>query len=122
MKHKTLNTNFAQKYGAPPGSKVIATPNAYMINEAWNLIAEDFAKGLRQLPVINKYPDLWMVMTLDGFGSHLEGDALKLFAKHKILVVKEEGVHHKFASHMTRRLLWLTNVIIAACSLASAFI
>ena len=55
------------------------------------LFQKIFAKGLRQLPVVRDYPELWMVMTLDGFGSHLEGDALKLFAKHKILIVKEEG-------------------------------
>ena len=91
IKYKTLNANFSKKHNAPPGSKVIATPNAYMTNDAWNLISEDFAKGLRQLPVVRDYPELWMVMTLDGFGSHLEGDALKVFAKHKILIVKEEG-------------------------------
>lgn len=32
-----------------------------------------------------------MVMTLDGFGSHLQPEALKVFADHKILIVKEEG-------------------------------
>ena len=32
-----------------------------------------------------------MVMTLDGFGSHLQPEALKVFSDHKILVVKEEG-------------------------------
>ena len=32
-----------------------------------------------------------MVLTLDGYGSHLQGDALKIFADYKILIVKEEG-------------------------------
>ena len=32
-----------------------------------------------------------MVPTLDGYGSHLQGDALKIFADYKILIVKEEG-------------------------------
>ena len=32
-----------------------------------------------------------MAITLDGFVSHLEGDALKVFADHKIFIVKEEG-------------------------------
>ena len=32
-----------------------------------------------------------MEITLDGFGSHLEGDYLKVFTDHKILIVKEEG-------------------------------
>ena len=43
------------------------------------------------MPVIKNYPDLWIAITLDGFGSHLEGEALKVFADHKILIVKEEG-------------------------------
>jgi len=62
-----------------------------MTNKVWNEMAPAFAKGLRAMPVVNKYPNLWMAITLDGFGSHLEGDALKVFADHKILIVKEEG-------------------------------
>ena len=42
------------------------------------------------MPVVKNYPDLWMAIALDGFGSHLEGDALKVFVDHKILIVKEE--------------------------------
>ena len=43
------------------------------------------------MPVVNNYLDLCMEITLDGFGYHLEGDALKVYADHKILIVKEEG-------------------------------
>ena len=32
-----------------------------------------------------------MVLTLDGYTSHLQGDELKIFADYKILIVKEEG-------------------------------
>ena len=32
-----------------------------------------------------------MVLTLYGCVSHLQGDALKIFADYKILIVKEEG-------------------------------
>ena len=32
-----------------------------------------------------------MVLTLDGYRSHLQGDALKIFADYKILILKEEG-------------------------------
>ena len=88
---RTFQGNFAKKHKAPPGSKVIATPNAYMTNKVWNEMAPAFAKGLRAMPVVREYPDLWMTITLDGYGSHLEGDALKVFADHKILIVKEEG-------------------------------
>lgn len=83
--------NIVKDHGAPAGSKVIATPNAYMTDEVWNGMAESFAEGLRQLPVIRDYPELWMALTLDGYGSHLQPEALKVFAKHKILIVKEEG-------------------------------
>ena len=41
--------------------------------------------------VVNNYPGLWMEITLDGFGYHLGGDYLKVFADHKILIVKEVG-------------------------------
>ena len=44
--------DFAKKHKAPPGSKVIPTPNAYITDEVWNNLAPDFAKGLRYLPVI----------------------------------------------------------------------
>ena len=52
---------------------------------------DSFAKGLQVLPLVCKYPDLWMPITLDGYGYHFQGEALKLFADHKILIVKEEG-------------------------------
>ena len=32
-----------------------------------------------------------MAITLNDFGYHLGGDALKVFANHKILIVNEEG-------------------------------
>ena len=43
------------------------------------------------MPVFKNYPDLWMAITLDGFGYNLEGDALKVFEDHKIFIVKEKG-------------------------------
>ena len=49
---QTFNSNFEKKHKAPPGSKVIPTPNAYMTNKVWNDLAPDFAKQLRDLPVI----------------------------------------------------------------------
>ena len=42
------------------------------------------------MPVVRNYPDLWMAITRDGFGSHLEGYSFKVFASHKILIVKEK--------------------------------
>ena len=43
------------------------------------------------MPIFKNYPDLRMAITLDYFGSHLEGHDLKVFADHKILIVKEGG-------------------------------
>ena len=51
-----------------------------MTDKVWNKMAPNFAKGLCDLPVINDYPELCMVLTLDGYASHLQGDALKIFA------------------------------------------
>ena len=91
IENKALKGDFSKKHGGPPGSKVIPTPNAYMTDKTWNEMSTAFAKALRKLPVVRKYPDLWMTLTLDGFGSHLQGRALQVFADHKILIVKEEG-------------------------------
>ena len=54
-------------------------------------MSKAFAKGLGYLPIVQDYLDMWMVITLDGYGSHLQGDALQVFAHHKILIIKEEG-------------------------------
>ena len=82
--------NFSTKHGAPPGSKVTPTKNSYMADKVWNEMAPAFAKGLQDKPFVKNYPDLWMAVTLDGFISHLEGDALKVFVSHKIFIVKEK--------------------------------
>ena len=72
--------NFAKKHKVPPGSKVISTPNAYMTDNVWNELAPAFSKGFRDIPDIKYYPEICMVLILDGYGSHLQGDALKIFA------------------------------------------
>ena len=59
-------------------------------------MVEKFCKGLRVMPVIKKYPDLWMAMTLDGFGSHFDPGILEIFAKYKILLAKEKGDSSRF--------------------------
>ena len=43
---KTFKGNFAKKHKAPPGLKVIPTPNAYMNDKVWNNLAPDFGKGI----------------------------------------------------------------------------
>ena len=83
--------NFAKKHNAPSGSMVITTPNAYMTDESWVEMAKDLCVGLQKTPLLSKYPGLWMVLTLDGYGSHKDPKALEVFAEHKILVFKEEA-------------------------------
>ena len=85
MKAEKIDTqnfkgNSAKKHKVTPGSKVISTPNAYMTDNVWNNLAPAFAKGIRDIPDIKYYPEIWMVLILDGYGSHLQGDALKIFA------------------------------------------
>jgi hypothetical protein len=37
--------------GAPPNSKIIMTPTAFMTDEAWAALAPNLAKGIRAMPV-----------------------------------------------------------------------
>ena len=80
-----------KKHNAPPGSGVYATPNAYLNDKTWKKIAPAFCEGISMMPVVRDYPDWRIVMTLDGFASHLDPAALLIFSKHKIIFVKEEG-------------------------------
>ncbi len=40
---------------------------------------------------IRDHPNWWVVLSYDGYGSHLQNDALEVFAAEKNLVMKEEG-------------------------------
>ena len=53
---QTYKGGFAKKHKAPPGSKDIPTPNAYMTNKFWNELAPAFAKVLCDIPAIKDYP------------------------------------------------------------------
>ena len=37
--------------GAPKGSKIIMTPNAYMTDDAWAELALPLAKGIREMEI-----------------------------------------------------------------------
>ena len=68
------------------------TPNAYMTDEAWAQIVPNLCESIRDMDVIRDHPQWWVLLTLDGFGSHVNVDeALKIFADSKILIAKEEG-------------------------------
>ncbi len=83
--------NFCHQHKVPIGSHVTMTPSAYMTNKAWFDISPSLCNGIRAMEGIKNHPDWWIVLSLDGFGSHLQSDALKIFAAAKILVIKEEG-------------------------------
>ena len=76
----------------PPGSKVVCTDNAYMTDATWIKLAPDIAKGIRMMPVIKDHPKWKVIVTLDGFSSHLVPVRdLEPFINALIEVVKEEG-------------------------------
>ena len=64
---QTFKGKFAKKHKAPPRSKVIPALNAYMTDKVWNELAPEFAKVLCDIPLIKDYPELWVVLTLDGY-------------------------------------------------------
>ena len=79
-------------YHAPLHSKVIMTPNAFMTHDAWLELVPTLCKSLRSMEVICDHPDWWIIVSLDGFGSHVDvHEAHMIFAKNNILIIKEEG-------------------------------
>eukprot|EP00956_Cyclotella_meneghiniana_P008732 scaffold11931_cov56-Cyclotella_meneghiniana.AAC.4 len=81
--------NFTANFDAPAGSCIEMTPSAYMTDEAWTNIGPSLCKGIRAMKGVQA--DCWVVLSLDGFGSHLTPDQLLVFSDYKILVIKEEG-------------------------------
>jgi hypothetical protein len=68
------------------------SPNAYMTDEVYLKLVPFLCKGIRQMPVIKDHPDWWVVLTMDGFGSHVNVyEAQKIYSDYKILVIKEAG-------------------------------
>ena len=53
-----------------PGSKVIMTENAYMMDEAWLEASKSIVDGYCQLPYIKENEDWYIAELLDGFKSH----------------------------------------------------
>lgn len=83
--------NFCKHFPAPPGSFVDVNASAYMTNEMWQECVPKLCKGIRAMPLVRDHPDWWVVLSLDGYASHLDADSLLVFQQHKILVIKEEG-------------------------------
>ena len=72
-----LKKNFARIHKAPIGSFVEMTPKAYMTNIVWMKIVPHLCDGICAMEGITNHPDWWIVISLDGFGSHLVGESLK---------------------------------------------
>ncbi|KAI2510833.1 hypothetical protein MHU86_3619 [Fragilaria crotonensis] len=84
--------NISKRDGVPPNSKVYMTPSAYMTDCVYADIAPELADGIRKMPFICEHPSWWVVVSLDGFGSHVNvHQAQEVFYKRKILILKEEG-------------------------------
>ena len=82
--------NFSANFPSPVGSCIEMTPSAYMTDEAWVNIGPNLCKGIWAMKGVQ--PECWVVLSLDGFGSHLSSDQLLVFNDdYKILVIKEEG-------------------------------
>jgi hypothetical protein len=84
-----IEKNFARIHKTPPGSYVKMTPNAYMTNEVWLDIAPSLCKGIRLMKGICDHPNWWVVFSYDVYGSHLQNNALEVFAADKNFVMKE---------------------------------
>ena len=55
-------------------------------------VAEATAAGIWAMPVICDNPDWWVVKIIGGFSPHTSSlEAMEVYVKHKILLVKEEG-------------------------------
>ena len=68
------------------------TPTAYMTDNVYATIAPELADGIQKMPYICDHPDWWVVVSLDGFGSHVNvHKAQEAFFTRKILILKEEG-------------------------------
>jgi hypothetical protein len=68
------------------------TPIAYMTDNVYAIIAPELADGIPKMPYICDHPNWWVVVSLDGFGSHINvHEAQEAFYKRKILILKEEG-------------------------------
>ena len=84
--------NLGKRDGVPPNSKIFMTPSAYMTDCVYAKIAPELADGIRKMPYICEHPSWWVVVCLDGFGSHVNvHEAQEVFYKRKILILKEEG-------------------------------
>lgn len=99
MKGKTPRAGYTSAFllahGAPPGSAIVMTENAYLTNEVWDKdVTPLLIKGIRSMDVIKDHPNWWAIVYLDGYKSHVDTViSQQAFANAKILLVKENSNH-----------------------------
>ncbi len=59
------------------------------------------------------HPNWWVVLSYDGYGSHLQNNALEVFAAEKNLVMKDEGdtsqvsqAYNQMVAKSNKRFTW----------------
>ena len=89
-------SRLTKHYNLPAGSKMILNKSAYMDDETWVSVVQAMAPGIRQMPVIRDHPDWELLLTLDGFKSHVNvQETMTIWSQHKIRIAKEEaGTSH----------------------------
>jgi len=66
--------------------------SGYMTNDMWVEVVKRPCKGLRALPVVSDHPKWWILVSLDGFASHVNRkEANEIFTSYKVMVLKEEA-------------------------------
>ena len=99
MKGKTprdgYTSEFLRAHGAPPGSAIVMTENAYLTNDVWDKdVTPLIIKGIRSMDVIKDHPNWWVILYVDGYKSHVDTIlSQQAFADAKILLVKENSNH-----------------------------
>ena len=72
MERKSLKDLPKLSAGIPPGMRVVMMVNAIMTDKAWLEIAYHLVDVIHTLPIICDHPYWWVVLSLDGFGSHFK--------------------------------------------------
>ena len=63
-----------------------------MTDSVYAEIVLQLADGIRRMPHICNHPEWWVIVSLDGFGSHVNvHEAQAAFFERKIMILKEEG-------------------------------
>ena len=83
--------NFEIVFDCPTGLHIQMTLNVFMTDEACVRMKNWLCTIICEMPVIEDNSEKWVLLSLDGFDSHLNMDTLQVFASYKILFVKDEG-------------------------------